>query len=148
MNQFLYIILGVCAGLLVPFQAIINAKLSTQIGHPLLAAFISFSGGFLVFLTLMIVGPVKFPSFAQLSSFSPILLTGGFIGSAFVFAAIFAVPKLGSTAWVSLIIAGQLIMSLILDHYGFLGLPMKSINMYRLLGTILLFSGTFLIIKF
>ena len=148
MNQFLFIILGVCAGLLVPFQAIVNAKLSAEVGHPLIAAFISFTGGFLVFLTLMIAGPVKFPSFNQLSSFSPVLLTGGIIGSAFVFAAIFAVPKLGSTAWVSLIIAGQLIMSLILDHYGIMGLPLKPINIYRVLGTCLLFSGTFLIIKY
>ena len=96
----------------------------------------------------MIAGRVKFPSFNQLSSFSPVLLTGGIIGSAFVFAAIFAVPKLGSTAWVSLIIAGQLIMSLILDHYGIMGLPVKPINIYRVLGTCLLFSGTFLIIKY
>jgi transporter family-2 protein len=148
MNKFFFIALGICAGILVPFQAIINAKLSSQVGHPLIAAFISFTGGFLVFLTLMVAGPVKFPTIQQLTSFSPILLTGGFIGSAFVFAAIFAVPKLGSTAWVSLIIAGQLIMSLVLDHYGILGLPVKAINIYRVLGTCLLFGGTFLIIKY
>ncbi|WP_372651720.1 DMT family transporter [Halobacteriovorax sp.] len=148
MDKIYFSILGICAGLAVPFQAIINAKLSSEVGHPLIAALISFGGGFLVFLLFMLFGPVKFPSIAQLSSFSPILLSGGLIGSCFVFAAIVGVPKLGSTAWISLIIAGQLLMSLVLDHYGVLGLPIKTINLYRLLGVFLLFSGTYLIIKF
>ncbi len=140
--------MGIGAGLMVPFQAIINSKLSSEIGHPIVAGFISFTGGFLVFLTLMIVGPVQFPNIKQLADINPLLLCGGFIGSCFVYGAIIAVPKIGSTAWVSLIIAGQLAISLILDHYGILGLPIKPINLYRVIGGLLLFSGTFLIVKF
>lgn len=148
MLKVYFSILGICAGLLVPFQAIINSKLSSEIGHPLIAAFISFGGGFLVFLLFMIFGPVKFPSASVLLSTNPLLLTGGLLGSCFVFAAIIAVPKIGSTAWISLIIAGQLVMSLILDHYGVLGLPIKTINLYRICGGLLLFSGTYLIVKY
>ncbi|ATH07354.1 hypothetical protein BIY24_05205 [Halobacteriovorax marinus] len=148
MYKVYFSILGICAGLLVPFQAIINSKLSSEIGHPLIAAFISFTGGFLVFLLFMLFGPVKFPSIANLASVNPFLLTGGLLGSCFVFAAIIAVPKIGSTAWISLIIAGQLLMSLILDHYGVLGLPIKPINLYRLGGAVLLFAGTFLVVKY
>ncbi len=148
MEKVYFSILGICAGLAVPFQAIINAKLSSEVGHPLIAALISFGGGFLVFLLFMLFGPVKFPSIEQLSSFNPVLLSGGLIGSCFVFAAIVGVPKLGATAWISLIIAGQLVMSLVLDHYGVLGLPIKMINLYRVLGVFLLFTGTYLIIKF
>ncbi|PIK15158.1 DMT family transporter [Halobacteriovorax sp. JY17] len=148
MYKVYFSILGICAGLLVPFQAIINSKLSSELGHPLIAAFISFTGGFLVFLLLMLFGPVKFPPIAQLATVNPLLLSGGLLGSCFVFAAIIAVPKIGSTAWISLIIAGQLLMSLVLDHYGVLGLPIKAINIYRSLGVLMLFSGTYLIIKF
>lgn len=148
MQNIIYIIIGISAGLLVPFQAIINSKLSSEVGHPFIAGFISFTGGFLVFLTLMIAGPVKFPRLTELASMNPLLLTGGLIGSCFVYGAIIAVPKIGSTAWISLIIAGQLAMSLLLDHYGILGLPIKPVNLYRFMGALLLFSGTFLIIKF
>lgn len=148
MDKIYFSILGICAGLVVPFQAIINSKLSSEVGHPLIAALISFGGGFLTFLLIMIFGPVKFPSIQQLTSFSPLLLSGGLIGSCFVFAAIVGVPKLGTTAWISLIIAGQLLMSLVLDHYGVLGLPVKPINLYRTFGVLLLFGGTYLIIKF
>lgn len=148
MDKLFYIVLGISAGLLVPFQAIINSKLSTTIKNPIQTGLISFTGGFLVFILLIVLGPVKFPPLSILTTVNPVLLTGGIIGSGFVFAAIFAVPKIGSTAWVSLIIAGQLITSLVLDHYGILGLPVKAINIYRALGSVLLFSGTYLIVKF
>lgn len=135
-------------GLLVPFQAIINARLSSAVGSTISAALISFAGGFLVFLIAELVSPHHFPRLGELMAIPPYLLTGGIIGSIFVVSAIFIVPKLGSTGWITLIVAGQLVMSLLLDHYGILGLPVKNFNWIRLSGALMLLLGSILIIRF
>ncbi|OIQ20641.1 MAG: hypothetical protein BM556_01510 [Bacteriovorax sp. MedPE-SWde] len=135
-------------GLMVPLQAIINAKLSSQIGGPTQAALISFGGGFLIFTIVAIFNYNNLPSITKLSSVQPYLLMGGVVGSIFILSAIIIVPKLGSTGWTALIVTGQLIASLILDHYGWLGLPVKSLNIFRIIGSIFLLIGSTLIVRF
>ena len=142
------IAVALVVGMLIPFQAIVNSRLSGMLGHPWAAALISFSGGFLVFLLINIFAPIDFPSFKSIGKIPLGLMTGGIIGSIFIITAIFFVPKLGSTAWVALIVTGQLLMSLILDHFGLLGLPIHKVNLMRILGAFMLLGGSFLIQKF
>ena len=148
MTFLLVVIWALTMGVMVPFQSIVNARLSQQIGSPINAAFISFAGGFICFLLIQVFGPAPFPTIKQIMSLRPILLSGGLIGALFVGSAILLVPKLGSTAWIALIVTGQLAMSLLLDHYGILGLPVKSINLYRVVGALLLIAGSTMITKF
>ncbi|MDD0852065.1 DMT family transporter [Halobacteriovorax sp. GB3] len=143
-----YIVFAFAMGLLVPFQAIINSRLSTLIQSNISAALISFTGGFLVFLTLNLLLPIPFPSPSKLLSLPPYVLIGGLIGSVFVLSAIMIVPKLGSMGFVALIVTGQLVMSLTMDHFGILGLPVNSINPMRVLGALLLLGGAGLILKY
>ena len=56
--------------------------------------------------------------------------------------------KLGATAMVALVLAGQLIMSIVLDHFGALGYPIHPINGWRLVGVGLLMVGAYLIKRF
>lgn len=147
MNLF-FALAAFAVGLLIPFQALINSKLNVAIGNPMAAALISFAGGFGVFLIVNIFSSAPLPSFSKISGLPPYLLIGGLIGAVFIISAIFLVPKLGATAWVALLVTGQLIMSLILDHYGALGVPLKQINLIRVAGAILLLTGSSLIVKF
>jgi len=48
----------------------------------------------------------------------------------------------------SLIIAGQMFITLVIDHYGFLGAPEKAINHVRVFGAFLIVTGVVLIRKF
>jgi len=145
----LFVIMWALAiGAIVPLQAIINAKLSSEIGGPTQAALISFAGGFLIFVIIAVFNFNNLPSFSKVISVPPYLLAGGIIGSVFVLSAIIIVPKLGSTGWVALVVTGQLVASLILDHYGWLGLTSKAINLYRVIGSALLLAGSALIIRF
>ncbi|EQC43105.1 DMT family transporter [Bacteriovorax sp. DB6_IX] len=135
-------------GAIVPLQAIINAKLSSHIGGATQAALVSFTGGFLVFVIIGLFNFNALPSFSKVLSLPPYLLAGGIIGSIFVLSAIIIVPKLGSTGWVALVVTGQLVASLLLDHYGWLGLTTKAINVYRVIGSVLLLAGSALVIRF
>ena len=145
--KFIVILWAFAIGLMVPLQGVINAKLGKEVGGPTQSALISFSGGFLIFLAIGLYNYQNLPSFSRVFSLPPYLLSGGVIGSIFVLSAIMIIPKLGSTGFVALIVAGQLISSLIFDHFGLFSLPVKPINYLRILGVVLLFSGASLIIR-
>ncbi len=145
--RIFFVLWAFVIGLMVPLQAIINARLGKAVGGPTQSALISFTGGFLIFVLIGAFNYKNLPSLSTLSSTPPYLFTGGIIGSIFVLSAIMIVPKLGSTGMVALIVAGQLISSLIFDHFGLFSLPIKQINLFRIFGVILLFSGTALIIR-
>ncbi len=145
--KIFFILWAFCIGLMVPLQAIINSRLGKAVGGPTQSALISFAGGFLIFVLIGAFNYKNLPSLSTLSNTPPYLFTGGVIGSIFVLSAIMIVPKLGSTGMVALLVAGQLISSLAFDHFGLFGLSIKQINIYRILGVVLLFSGTALIIR-
>ncbi|MCV5991508.1 DMT family transporter, partial [Escherichia coli] len=59
--------------------------------------------------------------------------------------AIFMIPKLGATTVLALMVVGQMLLSLMLDHYGLLGIPVYPVTGIRLLGFVLLVHGVVLI---
>ena len=72
---------------------------------------------------------------------------GGLIGAAVVLGSILAGPKIGMLALVGLLLAGQLIASVLMDHFGWFGFPIQKMSEARWLGILLLMGGFFLIRK-
>jgi transporter family-2 protein len=145
--NYLWTFLAFCIGCLIPFQGIITSSLAKKVEHPFGAAFVNFLGGALVFLLAITLSPVALPSFKKISTIPWYLFTGGLIGSLFIFGAVCALPKMGSSSFFGLIVLGQLLMTLVVDHYGIFGLPVHRVDATRLLGMTLLISGAFLIFK-
>jgi transporter family-2 protein len=93
------------------------------------------------------LSPVTLPSYRKVISIPWYLFTGGIIGSTFILGAVFALPKIGASSFFGLIVLGQLIMTLIVDHYGVFGLPIHKVDGLRIAGIFLLISGSMLIFK-
>ena len=55
------------------------------------------------------------------------------------------VPRLGVAMTVILMVAGQILISVLLDHFGALGVPKQPLNLTRLLGVALVFGGVLLV---
>jgi len=70
------------------------------------------------------------------------------LGAVYVSSVVVLVPKLGVALAFSLIIAGQMIMAIIFDHFGWLGLAIKEISPGKIIGVLLLVAGVVLIRKF
>ena len=70
------------------------------------------------------------------------------MGAYFVTMTIVSVPRLGAMSVMALLIAGQMTMSLVMDHFGWLGIPSQPISPLRVLGALLLFVGVVLIRKY
>jgi len=70
------------------------------------------------------------------------------LGAIFVTATVLLLPRLGVAMTFSLVIAGQMLITLVIDHFGLLGVPVKEISLARVLGVVLIVAGTILIRKF
>jgi transporter family-2 protein len=75
----------------------------------------------------------------------PLYLTGGLMGAVLVSVSLVTVRTLGAGGVVAATVSGQLVVSAILDQFGFLGLDRVGLTPARLLGFALLLGGTALV---
>ncbi|WP_296166710.1 DMT family transporter [uncultured Brevundimonas sp.] len=148
MNPNLFsIVLIILAGGATALQAPTNAKLMTAVGSPVNAAFVSFAVGTAV-LGLMAVLFQTRPDMVAARSLPWYAWIGGLYGVVFVIAATWGVPRLGVALTITLMVAGQLLISLILDHFGAFGTPQQPINLGRLAGVALVIGGVLMVRRF
>lgn len=132
-------------GCMLPIQAGINGRLGRAVNSPISAAFISFATGFfLLGLYLMAMRQNPF-DFTGTTGNPWWMWTGGLIGAFFVSIATALVPRLGATLSFSLIIAGQLLISIIIDKYGLFGIAASDISIKKIAGISLVIAGVLLI---
>lgn len=145
MRTLLLMAVAMLAAAIIPIQAIVNGRLGQEVQNPLLAALISFAGGTIALAILLVVsarGVPTLPAGAELPWF---LFTGGLLGAVFVTVVLILVPKIGTANVLAAAIAGQLLMSLIVDHYSLLGVPQSSVSLTKIGGVLLLVAGMLLI---
>lgn len=140
-------IIAVLIGALMPIQAGLNAEMTRFLKHPFLGALLSFFMGTLALSVVVLLNKAPLSELKRLPEANPVLFLGGILGALFVGSSIFLIPKMGATAMIGAFVTGQLLMSLIIDHYGLLGVPVNPVGVARVLGAILLFAGLYLILK-
>jgi len=146
--RYFLMLLALIVGCLLPVQASINAKLGTFLKAPLMAALVNFIVGGFILLTV-IIGTRTPNNIVLAIKEAPVYAwIGGLMGCIYVTSIIFLVPRLGAALSFGLIIAGQMVFSLALDHFGLFGVPVQPINWGRIAGVFLIFAGILLIQKF
>ncbi len=146
--KLFYLLLALAAGVMMPVQAGINALLGNQLKTPFLAAFVSFSVGTIALAGLCFLLRVPLPGTGLVSRLPLWMWTGGLMGAFFVTTTIILAPRLGAVALLASLVAAQMAASLILDHFGLIGYPLKPVNMWRVTGVVFLIMGVFLVHKF
>ena len=146
--QYLYMLLAMIAGAMMPVQAAINHKLATYVLSPVLSAFISFGVGFLALFIYILSAGLPLGHLAYARNAPPVAWLGGLCGAFFVTVVVTIVPRLGVALTFSILVLGQMVATLPMDHYGFLGGIIKEINIPRIIGVVLIIAGVFLIRKF
>ena len=148
MNKIFFLLIAVIAGALLPIQAAFNARMGKITGSPIMGAFMSFAVGTIALFIYLIISRQQF-SFSQTVKQAPwFLWTAGLLGCVYVASSILLLPRLGVALTFGLVIFGQLMISLFIDHYGLFGAAIKTVNIYRILGVLLLLSGVILIRRF
>jgi transporter family-2 protein len=145
---WLLLLSALVAGMLLPVQNGINAELRLVVGHPILAATIQFIGGTIALVVVSIAMRVPLPETGKLSAAPWWVWLGGLCGAAYIITALLLAPRLGAATLMAVSVAGQLLVSLILDHFGLIGYPLHPVNAWRLVGAGLLLAGVGLIQRF
>ena len=140
----LAVLAALVSGGLAALQPPTNALLARAVNSPVNAALVSFAVGTAALAALALALGVR-PSGEAVRGLPPYAWAGGLYGAFFVTAAVFAAPRIGLTFFIALLVAGQLAMALVLDHYGALGLAREPVNPVRVAGVVLVLAGAILV---
>ena len=132
-------------GGLIALQAPINSGLGKVTGT-LPAAAISFTVGTLLLVAIVLVSG-EAGNVTKAADVKWYYLIGGVLGAAYVTTVLLTVRTLGAGGVTAATVAGQLTMSVVIDRIGLLGLEETPITLTRVIGVVLLFVGTVLVIR-
>jgi bacterial/archaeal transporter family-2 protein len=138
-----YLVFALLAGAMLPIQFGINAQLAEWVGGSVRAAFVSFLVGATALLVAVLATARGWPDRAGDAPWW--VWTGGLLGAFYVLGSIVTAPKLGAATLVALILAGQALASLAVDHFGWVGFEEQPITLLKVVGVLLLAGGVALV---
>jgi bacterial/archaeal transporter family-2 protein len=141
---FLYV-LALGAGVSVATQQVLNGNLRTALASPAWAGLVSYAGGLIAMIVAVIALGERVPSWKTIADVPWYAWSGGLFGAAFILLAILLLPFLGAATLFALVIAGQVLAAVTMDHFGAFGLTAHPVSAARLAGAVLLISGVVLI---
>ncbi len=136
-----YVMLAGLAGTMLPLQAAINARLARVVGSPVWAAAIS---GLVLTAALAVLGLAMvraLPRTAGIDGLPWWAWTGGLCGAVVLSATTTIAPRLGTASMIALVMFGQVLCSLVLDHFGLFGLAPQPLTSKRCAAAALLLAG-------
>lgn len=140
------IVLATLVGALLPMQALINARLGEATQGALFASFASFFVGTLALAIALLATRTALPGTHDAGSLPAWAWSGGLIGAFYVLSATVLVPRIGAAALICTVVFGQIVGSLLLDHYGVLN-PPRPADAMRIFGALLVAVGALLVVR-
>ena len=144
MKYIWLLLLGIAAGGMIALQSVLNAELGKRTGN--------FGSVFLltiVSMAVLVILMLVFPQTANLKNAPGFaewhLYVGGILGVAILAAPIFLVPRIGATATLTAVVVGQLVLAVVIDHFGMFGVPVDPVTPAKLTGIGLLIVGVFFV---
>ena len=144
MATWAYLAFGVAAGAMLPIQFGINAQLARWVESPLRATLVSFVVGTGVLL-LAVIPLLRGWPLDKAGSAPWWVWIGGALGAFYVLGSVVVAPHVGAVTLVALILAGQTIASLLVDHFGWVGFEEQPITPGRIAGILLVAAGVALV---
>lgn len=142
-----FIIVFIC-GAMLPLQTGFNSKLGKSIESPLYASLICFVVGALAmaFYIPFTKETITWTGLKSASLFS--WIGGGLLGACYITATMLELPRIGMAVTFGLVVAGQVCIAVISDHFGIMVTQQHSFNIWRLLGILFIISGVNIVQKF
>ena len=142
--RFLVASIAFLSGVALASQVGMNRTLGSRMSSPILATLTSFAIGTSALLLYVLATRPPLPDRSSLANGPWWIWCGGFVGAAYLTAAASLSGRLGAAAWFGLIVTGQVVGSLVLDHFGMVGFKRQPITPTRLFGAICLLGGVIL----
>ena len=136
--------LAVMVGALIPVQAATNAAMSRAIGSVAITSLALFAVGLVVVAAWAIVIREPLPSLETLRQVPAYGWLGGFIVASYVTSITFLAPRLGVGNAIRLVVTGQIVAAVTIDHVGAFGAVVHRLTIGRAIGAVLMIIGVIL----
>ena len=137
-----YYLLAVCAGLGITLQTMLNGQLAKGVGgDSVAAALFSFTAGAVCLGVFSLMRGGIVASLAAIPAQPWWSLLGGLLGAGALLSYVVLAPKIGLSALLGLAIAGQIISSLAIDHFGLMGASERPVSLIKLAGSMVMLAG-------
>jgi len=140
-STFSFLVAALLAGAIVPFQAAANAMLGRLLGHPLWATLVSLGVSVALIVPVMMVFRLPVPAAGVALKGPWWIWIGGAAGVAYITAALLLAPKLGAASFIVAVIAGQMVASLLIDHFALMSFAHRPLSVARFAGLALIIGG-------
>ncbi|WP_288404624.1 DMT family transporter [uncultured Acinetobacter sp.] len=142
--QLVFVLLTILGGMGLSVEAGLLGPLGAQVGE-LWATFSIFGvGAALTFLLMLFFSPRNTPSFFSIPSWQ---LVGGVLGPIYVIILTITTPVIGIAMTMIGILAGQIFKSLMIDHFGLLGVSHRKIDSKRLIALVFIVIALILVAR-
>jgi len=135
------------AGLMLTVQVGLNATLGRAVGNIRFAVLSNFTVGLIGILIYVVAARDAWPTRQVLAAVPMWAWCGGLLGAFYVAVATLVGPRIGAAALLALTVLGQLMASLLVDQFGWLGFPLQPLSATRIAGALLLLGGVGLIVR-
>ena len=134
------------AGAMIALQATVNSRLGVLVGSALLGTSIAYLSGFFFVTAAYFIAARDFPTSSQIQG-APWLLwiAGGALGALALTTFYYLIPKLGVGPMMSFALSGQLLVGVVISHFGWLEFPVHPFDETRMLGVCALITGIILV---
>lgn len=146
-TTFLYLLMALITGALIPIQAQTNTGFSKAVGNPLVTGLMVFVIGLVCMAAFIGISRTALPTAGQLAAAPWYAYLGGIIVPAYVISITILVPRIGVGAAIGLIVTGQILCAVAIDHFGWFNSTIRTIDVRRMVGVILMIAGVYFVMS-
>ncbi len=143
-ETILIVAIGLTGGIAVGTQGPIAGAMAQRVGGAS-SSFIVHLGGAVASLLLVVAR--RGEQIENWRSLPWYMLGCGAFGLVLYLSLSHTVPRIGATAAIAMLIVGQLVAGMVIDHFGAFGLATRALDPGRILAVVLLFAGAYLMIR-
>ena len=138
------ILVGLVGGMAVGLQAPMSSMISQRLGVLESIFIIHLGGAIAVLIPMLLFGTGKISSWRTVPWYA---LVAGAFGLVVIFSMSYMIPRIGVATALIILLAGQIFIGSILDHFGLLGVAVRPLDFTRVLGLGVVLAGVWLAMK-
>ncbi|GAB4565256.1 MAG: DMT family transporter [Anaerolineales bacterium] len=140
---FLIILIGLAGGMAIGVQGPLSSLVTQRLG-PLESVFIIHIGGAIAALIPMAFVGSRLGQWKSLPWYA---LGAGALGLIVIMAMGYMIPRIGAAGALITLMAGQILIASLLDHFGLLGMAPRAIDLQRIIGFVVVMAGVWLTVR-
>ncbi|MDV7141866.1 DMT family transporter [Tropicimonas sp. TH_r6] len=140
----LVVVLGLSGGLAVGVQSPMAGAMGSRIGGAAGSFILHLSGTIASLVLLIARGGENIHAWRSLPWY---MLCSGVFGLVLILTLSQTVPKLGAASAITLVVVGQLVGGLLIDHFGFFDVTVRPVDLQRIAAVTLLLAGAYLMVR-